>query len=411
MKSNIFIPKTIHVGYQNRRDTYTGKLAYIIYTDEKGKKRKEASWEHWRDDKIEPEDFENVPTSGFVLNRHAGGVQEQWGWNARKSYIRIYDPRNFEFEITVENLLFILENCSAIKGKGIEGEFVYGWDGTELVLLPVDSPDYKDIEKYNQILYQNLSIKAADLILGGTYLDKTNVEWIYMGKLDYYSYGYQWQEDGEYKTARTLSKVQYKDFNRRSIVPYKKTTIFYGKYHWFANKTIYGRWYFKQVASISPMKIIQCIDDTCTSEYADIYEEIMSNSSYSPADKTKNKYLPYTFDEFKKHTELVANSWRAHPKHDTYYTNQGIEGTFVLTYDKNNKGWRVTSYDEYLKAFIRKNFEHEEKEDEYYWSSKIYIMKPTDLREIYDKLNPCYLEVYLQNGYLNERKCYYGNKE
>ena len=36
MKSNIFIPKRINVGYQNRSGTYTGKLAYIIYYDEKG---------------------------------------------------------------------------------------------------------------------------------------------------------------------------------------------------------------------------------------------------------------------------------------------------------------------------------------------------------------------------------------
>ena len=58
MKSNIFIPKTINVGYQNRSGTYTGKLAYVIYYDEKGKLRKEASWRseerrvgkecHWR---------------------------------------------------------------------------------------------------------------------------------------------------------------------------------------------------------------------------------------------------------------------------------------------------------------------------------------------------------------------------
>ena len=34
MKSNIFIPQKINVGYQNRSDTYTGKLAYVIYYDE-----------------------------------------------------------------------------------------------------------------------------------------------------------------------------------------------------------------------------------------------------------------------------------------------------------------------------------------------------------------------------------------
>ena len=34
----IFIPKKINVGFQNRKDTYTGKLAYVIYYDEDGKR-------------------------------------------------------------------------------------------------------------------------------------------------------------------------------------------------------------------------------------------------------------------------------------------------------------------------------------------------------------------------------------
>ena len=97
MKSNIFLPKTIRVGYQKRKDTYTGNLAYVIYIDAKGKVRKEASWTSWRDKKIDPTDFTNEPTSGFVLNKKAGGYDT--GWNHRQTYCRVYDPRGFEFEI------------------------------------------------------------------------------------------------------------------------------------------------------------------------------------------------------------------------------------------------------------------------------------------------------------------------
>ena len=50
MNNNIYIPKRINVGYQNRKDTYTGKIAYVIYYDEKGKLRKETSWNNWRDE-------------------------------------------------------------------------------------------------------------------------------------------------------------------------------------------------------------------------------------------------------------------------------------------------------------------------------------------------------------------------
>ena len=35
MNTSIFIPKRINVGYQKRNDTYTGKLAYVTYFDEK----------------------------------------------------------------------------------------------------------------------------------------------------------------------------------------------------------------------------------------------------------------------------------------------------------------------------------------------------------------------------------------
>lgn len=135
---NMYIPKKIKIGYQNRSDTYTGKLAYVIYFDDKGKLRKEQSWENWRDESIDPQEVSNDPVEGFVLNKEVGGVRssnwfrDRYGsWN-RIEKIRVYDPRDFEFEISIPNLLFILQETSSIKGKGLEGEFVYAWVGTEL---------------------------------------------------------------------------------------------------------------------------------------------------------------------------------------------------------------------------------------------------------------------------------------
>ena len=61
--------KKIKVGFQERSDTFTKKLAYVIYYDQKGKLRKEKSWNSWKDDKIQDLDFDNIPTSGFVLNK------------------------------------------------------------------------------------------------------------------------------------------------------------------------------------------------------------------------------------------------------------------------------------------------------------------------------------------------------
>lgn len=48
MNEKLYIPKKLNVGFQLRSDTYTGKLGYIIYWDDKGKLRKENSWQSWR---------------------------------------------------------------------------------------------------------------------------------------------------------------------------------------------------------------------------------------------------------------------------------------------------------------------------------------------------------------------------
>ncbi len=186
--TKMFVPTKVKVGYQERQGTYTGKLAYVIYFDNKGKLRKEASWEGWRDKKIDPVEFENVPTSGFVLNKGVGGQRQSYGWDARNEYIRVYDPRDFEFEISVANLLFILQETSAIKGKGLEGEFVYAWDGTELVLLPVGCAEYGACTEHT--LRQDKKVVAKDVKPGFSYIMKNGTNVMYLGKFLYNNIAY-----------------------------------------------------------------------------------------------------------------------------------------------------------------------------------------------------------------------------
>ena len=170
MESQLFIPTKIKVGYQNRSDTYTKKLAYVIYFDNKGVLRKETSWQGWRDKNIEPNEYENKPMEGFVLNKGVGGVRQSYGWNARNEYVRVFDPRGFEFEISVSNLLFILQEATSTKGKGLEGEFLYAWHGKELVLLPVDCEEYKNSITFTDL--QSGKIGVKDLIAGCSYKTK-----------------------------------------------------------------------------------------------------------------------------------------------------------------------------------------------------------------------------------------------
>ena len=182
MRTNIFIPKQITVGYQERLDTYTKKLAYVIYTDNKGVLRKEKSWNSWRTESLGKDEFKNEALEGFVLNKNVGGHKS--GWDVRQAYCRVYDPRGFEFEITIPNLLYILENANSIKGKGLEGKFIYGWDRTDLVLIPEDAPEFQGMKDFTDI--QGLKIDKKDLVVGCKYLTKENRIVTYLG---YHLYG------------------------------------------------------------------------------------------------------------------------------------------------------------------------------------------------------------------------------
>ncbi len=206
----LFIPSKIKIGFQKREDTYTKKLAYVIYYDLKNKLRKETSWNSWRDHEIEPLEFENKPISGFVLNKGVGGARQSYGWNTRNEYIRVYDPRDFEFEISVSNLLFILRECNCNKGKGLEGNFVYGWDGTELVLLPETAEDYQKSVEYTGL--QDKGVKIRDLVFGASYLTKKQESLTYLGKFDCYShYDYQNKVQKKYVFHDGKSFIFYND--------------------------------------------------------------------------------------------------------------------------------------------------------------------------------------------------------
>lgn len=183
--AQLLIPQELSIGFRNRKDTYTGKLGYVIYKDAKGVLRKQNSWSSWRDKNIEPIHCKNEPTEGFVLNRDVGGGRAYHGWDARLEKVRVYDPRGWEFEITIPNLLNIMRDCACSPGKGIEGKLVYSWSGaTGPVLLPVNSQDYKNSMAFSDL--QGLGVKVRQMVPGRTYRTKRQEDWVYLGKFDYF---------------------------------------------------------------------------------------------------------------------------------------------------------------------------------------------------------------------------------
>ena len=417
MNTNIFIPTKINVGFQNRKDTYTGKLAYVIYYDEKGKLRKETSWQNWRDKDIPNEEFDNEPTEGFVLNRRAGGVEESWGWNPRKTYCRVYDPRGFEFEITIANLLWILENCNSIKGKGIEGEFVYGWDGKELVLVPVESPDYKEIQEKNNIIKNNEFIKAKDLIVGATYETLKGEKYVYMGKFDKFEKEYNGYYDSSSYHYRSYYKQGWEypldeTWMEDRLSPNNKDTRYRfankGKYFFFIrlrNPNAFFSW-DRENDAVETFKTItkkfsRVVNKEYHEKYIEFVEKLNKISMYSPIDYNNSKIIKLPFENFKnvinrKKAIILERGWM----YDSIF--------FGINKDDELKDIRI--YLDMKENKIYYKYEEPYEYENWYGTRTEYreVKKYFDsIEELYNDLNPVYGEYYLANGSLYERKYYH----
>lgn len=388
ISTTIYVPKKIKVGFNNRNDTYTGKLAYIIYYDEKGKLRKETSWNSWRNKSIDPEEYDNEPTSGFVLNKKVGDYSGDWGAH-RQAYCRIYDPRGFEFEITINNLLFILEHCTCCPGKGLEGNFVYGWDGKDLVLLPTNSPDYIEIEKYSKRINERKTFKGKNLIIGATYLTKDNEEWIYMGRFDkwdcrmatYYGSSYYYRYDGwnddvsDTWTKDSYTNHAYKNENK-------------GKHYWFIN--LNSEWEFDRIKTFKSLssKIIDVINEKCVQNYTDLYAELEKKSDFSPIDYGKDEVYEYTYEAFKERCDHI-NDW---PNYIDLYSST-YQCLVKLYYDRYYyDGYYDSKGDADKKWYIKYNSKHSK-----YSNSTEYKVYET-LQEAFEDIHPLERKRYLSNG-------------
>lgn len=195
IKESVYIPTTLKVGFKLRSektDRYTQdtsqptyKIGFVSYYDAKGKFRYEISFENWRDKGVETEEHQNVPTNGFKFFKDANRST----WNHFSSYrnvaLEVQDPRGWVFEINHSNLVWILDNCDVIKGE-LVGDFVYGWDGKDRVLIPCASAAYVEAAKVSETINNKGFIQPKELQLHHAYLSKQGERMIYVGKFKNY---------------------------------------------------------------------------------------------------------------------------------------------------------------------------------------------------------------------------------
>lgn len=413
MTQKIFIPKKINVGFQERKDTYTGKLAYIIYFDDKNQLRQEWSWDGWRDHSIEPQIFKNEPTEGFVLNKKVG--EYKVGWNQRKAYCRVYDPRGFEFEISFENLLYILENTSCIKGKGLEGEFVYGWDSGKLVLIPTNSLDYNEFMSYSESLTKHRNVRVNELKVGSTYRTKYNETVVYLGKFPHYNKciafldmhtgesGIVDNESGIDAMLREGKRLKYETFKRL----YQVEHCFCVVPNNINEDTKYKLLLLKQLQG----KIIQCIDDSVNPLYETLSEQIKHYEIFSQLDTLHTELTPVSFEEFRislRNRSKVISTFYSdtgflyHISISQYLPPDKITGEIKAKYDVT--WW----YDEALNSDINskerciedalKRFNITDRNAlEYHY--KCAELTEDGFRDLYERIKPHHKKYYLINGY------------
>lgn len=259
----MYIPKKIKVGFQKRNETYTGKLAYIIYYDEKGKIRKQASWEGWRDKTIEAVEFDNVPAKHFTLNK---GVKRDGYWGDGRSMIRVFDHRDFEFEISINNLVGILMHTDISKCE-ILHECVYAWNGTELVLLPTNSIEYQGSVEHTARMDTKFSTK--ELAVGHTYTTKQNAEVVYLGRHKVFPLRDIYYKEPDSKLIRELPTGVTIQSGRHMILNGQEQTSKFVAKHIFFDRTAKTFERKDPAAYIAHVTSSECVPD-----YADLMDKL-----------------------------------------------------------------------------------------------------------------------------------------
>lgn len=271
---SFFIPEKLSVGFVKRDDTFTGKLAFVTYYDNKNVRRQEQSWNGWRDHSISALEIENKP-SRFVINK---GIQRRHYFGSGRSKIRIYDERDFEFEITVDNLIALLMHSDVSKRDILE-QCVFAWKGKDLTLLPLNSEEYLEATKHT--LKQTLKLSSKDLVPGQSYSSKKDTSsWLYLGSFQLYS---------SYN-----NKTIYQDF---------------GKQHVFYQDHKEPQERYKKFA-VSELAEVVSLDHP--SNFSNILEKFLS-SMYHLGDNKIIKLLPADAKE-----SLQTSYFYPHSKTNTY---------------------------------------------------------------------------------------------
>ncbi len=272
------------------------------------------------------------------------------------------------------------------KDTGFEGSFVYGWDKTELVLIPTNSKDYIELQKYSTTIYNDNCIKAKDLIIGATYKCKDGSIYVYMGRYDTYTKAYEYENDSTIKTVKNTKDIPR--INHGYTIPYKETYILDGPKYWFCyigfndTKNEISYYSFIQLKSIAKNKFITCIDKDTYKHYDKVYKQMEKFISFIPIDRSKDTFI----DVNKRNFYMEMHNGKAYfisdfedGKYQSYAASRSLVNPNLINIYKFNKQSMGSYGPKYIDG---------------------YNISVTDVHidDLYDLVKPKKVQIYQENG-------------
>lgn len=360
-----YIPDKLKVGYKSYDDTKL--ISYFIYWDERGKLRKESSWESWRNKAFEPTELENKPLDGFRVYRVRNGYRYSL-WEQRDAKMIIEHPTlKCLFEITPANFLELITANGVDKNGTILSPCVMAWDGPSLVLMSTMSPEYAETMEHSQNIK---SLKVLKPEVGHTYRNKQGFVDTYLGRKVIY-------EAKTYENAEEAKKHNVLD-----------TKVFYPSRGWRSNENYYeikkhnvyvlrSETGYHQYVKTCPNFVSEVEDaeilseEACTKEINEWFEsddwykkrvEPIMPWMFDYIDLTLEEFntlvesqkCPRTYNDYKKEWELsfivrpkyIKNDCPINMKYNRDYIYLSEDGTVT-----RNMTEHLSSLEEYMKKY------------------------------------------------------------
>lgn len=169
--------KELVVGYHKdfNLDIDEAPLAFLTYdTHDAASKNRIDTVKKWYGSK-KMCNLDNSPLSGFTF------VDVVSRYRTKNKLMRVFDPRGFIVEVSINILLEIMQSAT-IKNGVIQEKCFWARKGTENILIPENTP------LHEQYLSETVYAKAANistkkLKVGGLYINKDGKKYFYLGKL------------------------------------------------------------------------------------------------------------------------------------------------------------------------------------------------------------------------------------